>query len=64
MRLTEAKLKGTTIVQVPLEPFITGMPVPPIRYKTETWWASAGIGVSQLREAPGTILFPVKTAPA
>jgi hypothetical protein len=38
--------------------------MPPIRYRTETWWGSGGIGVSQWREADATILFPVKTAPS
>jgi hypothetical protein len=61
---TEAELKGTTIVQVPMEPFITGAPEPPIRYKTEAWWGSRGIGVSQWREADGIWLLPVMTAPA
>jgi hypothetical protein len=64
VRLTETELKGTTTVRVPLEPLITGAPVPPIRYRTETWWGSGGIGVSPWREADGTILFPVKTAPS
>ena len=64
VRLTEAEPKSTTTVRVPIEPLITGAPVPPIRYQTETWWASGGIGVSPWREANGTLLFPVKTAPA
>jgi hypothetical protein len=64
VRLTETELKGTTTVSVPLEPFINHeIPMPPIRYWTETWWASGGIGVSPLREAHGNILFAVKTAP-
>jgi hypothetical protein len=64
VRLTETELKGTTTVGVPLEPLITGAPMPPIRYRTETWWGSGGIGVSDWRETFTTILFPVKTAPA
>ena len=64
VRLTETELKSTTTVRVPIEPLITGAPMPPIRYRTETWWGSGGIGVSQWREADGTILFPVKTAPS
>jgi hypothetical protein len=64
VRLTETELKSTTTVRVPIEPLITGTPMPPIRYRTETWWGSGGIGVSQWREADGTILFPVKTAPS
>jgi hypothetical protein len=63
VRLTEAELRATTTVRVPLEPLITGAPMPPIRYRTETWWVSGGIGVSAWRETDGTILFPVKTAP-
>ena len=65
VRLTEkeTELKGATTVRVPIEPLITGAPMPPIRYRTETWWGSGGIGVSEWREADGTILFPVKTAP-
>jgi hypothetical protein len=38
--------------------------MPPIRYRTETWWASGGIGVSDWRETSTTFLLPVKTAPA
>jgi hypothetical protein len=64
VRLTETELKSITTVRVPIEPLITGTPMPPIRYRTETWWGSGGIGVSQWREADGTILFPVKTAPS
>jgi hypothetical protein len=64
VRLTETELKGTTTVRVPMEPLITGAPVPPIRYRTETWWGSGGIGVSPSREVDGNILLPVKTAPA
>jgi hypothetical protein len=64
VRLTETELKSTTTVRVPIEPLITGASMPPIRYRTETWWGSGGIGVSQWREADGTILFPVKTAPS
>jgi hypothetical protein len=64
VRLTENELKSTTTVRVPIEPLITGAPMPPIRYRTETWWGSGGIGVSPWREANGTILFPVKTAPS
>jgi len=64
VRLTETELKGATTVRVPIEPLITGAPMPPIRYRTETWWGSGGIGVSQWREADGTILFPVKTVPS
>jgi hypothetical protein len=60
VRLTETELRGT--VRVPIEPLITGAPVPPIRYRTETWWSS-GIGVSEWREANGTILFPVRNLP-
>jgi hypothetical protein len=63
VRLTETEPKSTTTVRLPLEPLITGAPMPPIRYRTETWWGSGGIGVSQWREADGTILLPVKTAP-
>lgn len=63
VRLTETELKGATTVRVPIEPLITGAPMPPIRYRTETWWGSGGIGISQWREAGGTILLPVKTAP-
>jgi hypothetical protein len=64
VRLTETELKSTTTVRVPVEPLITGAPMPPIRYRTETWWGSGGIGVSQWREADGTILLPVKTVPS
>jgi hypothetical protein len=41
VRLTEAEFKGTTTVRIPIEPLITGAPVPPIRYRTETWWGRA-----------------------
>jgi hypothetical protein len=61
VRLTETELKATTTVRVPVEPLITGAPMSPIRYRTETWWGSGGVGISQWREADGTILFPVKT---
>jgi len=62
VRLTETELKGATTVRVPIEPFIDPkIPMPPIRYRTETWWGSGGIGVSEWREANGTILVPVKT---
>jgi hypothetical protein len=64
VRLTEAEFKGTTTVRIPIEPLITGAPVPPIRYRTETWWGSGGIGVSPWRETDGDILFPLRTAPA
>jgi hypothetical protein len=64
VRLTENELRATTTVRVPIEPLITGKPMPPIRYRTETWWASGGIGKSDWRDSDGTILFPVKTAPA
>jgi hypothetical protein len=64
VRLTETELKGTTTVNLPLEPFLDPkIPMPPIRYKTETWWGSGGVGVSPWREADGTILVPVKTVP-
>lgn len=63
VRLTETEIKATTTVLVPIEPLITGAPVPAIRYRTETWWGSGGIGVSPWRETDGNILFPVKTAP-
>lgn len=64
VRLTEAELRGTTTVRVPIEPLITGAPMPPLRYRTETWWGSGGIGSSAWRESDATILFPVKTPPA
>ena len=64
VRVTETELRATTTVRVPVEPLITGDPMPPIRYRTETWWGSGGIGVSPWRETDGTLLFPVKTAPA
>jgi hypothetical protein len=64
VRLTETEPKGTTTVNLPLEPFLDPkIPMPPIRYKTETWWGSGGVGVSPWREVDGTILVPVKTAP-
>jgi hypothetical protein len=64
VRLTEAELVGAATVHVPVEPLLTGAPLPPIRYRTETWWASGGIGTSPWRETDSTILLPVKTAPA
>ncbi|MDI5906427.1 MULTISPECIES: hypothetical protein [Streptomyces] len=63
VRLTESELKGSTTVFVPVEPLIKGTQAPPIRYQTETWWQSGGIGVSPWRETDHTILLPVKTAP-
>ncbi len=64
VRLTEAEPRSSTTVRRPLEPLITGAPMPPIRYRTETLWGSGGIGVSPWREVDGTILSPVKTPPA
>ena len=61
VRLTETQLSGSTTVRIPVEPLITGAPMPPIRYRTETWWGAGGVGTSDWREAVGTILFPVKT---
>ena len=63
VKLTEAKLEDHITVRVPIEPLITGAKVPPIRYRTETWWGSGALGVSELRDVDGTILVPVKTAP-
>ena len=63
VRLTESELSGSTTVFVPVEPLIKGTQAPPIRYQTETWWQSGGIGVSPWRETDQTILLPVKTAP-
>ncbi|MFF3940461.1 hypothetical protein [Streptomyces phaeofaciens] len=63
VRLTEAELKATTTVRVPIKPLLTGAPLPSLRYRTETWWQSGGVGVSAWRETPATILLPVKTAP-
>ena len=56
VRLTEAEPRATTTARMPVEPFLTGAPLPPVRYRTETWWASGGIGVSGL-ESDGSQLF-------
>jgi hypothetical protein len=63
VKLTESKLEDKITVHLPIEPLITGEKMPPIRYRTETWWGSGAVGVSDFREAQGTILVPVKTAP-
>ena len=52
------------IVQVPIEPLLSDKPVPPIRFRTETWWQSGGIGTSPMRETDSRRLLPVKTPPA
>ena len=64
VRLTETALEAKAVVQVPVEPLLTGAPVPPIRYRTETWWQSGGIGTSPWRETDSRDLLPVKTPPA
>ncbi|GLW26852.1 hypothetical protein Mame01_68940 [Microbispora amethystogenes] len=64
VRLTEDVLTGVTTVRVPVGPLLTGAPPPPLRYRTETWWQSGGIGVSDWRETEATILLPVRTAPS
>jgi hypothetical protein len=63
VRLTETALEAKAIVQVPVEPLLTGAPVPPIRYRTETWWQSGGIGTSPWRETDSRDLLPVKMPP-
>ncbi|GLX10719.1 hypothetical protein Misp03_76450 [Microbispora sp. NBRC 16548] len=63
VRLTEDAPTGVTSVRVPVQPLLTGAPPPPLRYRTETWWQSGGIGVSDWRETEATILLPVRTAP-
>jgi hypothetical protein len=63
VRVTEDELRSQTTARVPVEPLLTGGPMPPIRYRTETLWVSGGIGVSPWRETDATILLPVKTKP-
>ncbi|GAA4036348.1 hypothetical protein GCM10022247_72610 [Allokutzneria multivorans] len=62
--LTEAQPSAETTVRVPVQPLLTGAPLPPVRYRTETHWRSGGIGVSPWRETDATILVPVRTNPA
>ncbi|WP_158895885.1 hypothetical protein [Amycolatopsis anabasis] len=62
--LTATTLAALTYVRVPVQPLLTGSPLPPVRYRTETHWASGGIGTSAWRETDATILFPVRTPPA
>ncbi|MDI5908849.1 MULTISPECIES: hypothetical protein [Streptomyces] len=64
VRLSEGRLTATTTLSVPVEPLLTGVPAPPIRYRTETLWQSGGIGVSPWRETDHTIILPVKTFPS
>lgn len=64
VRLTETEPLKSTTVRVPIEPLIIGAPRPPIRYLTQTVWASGGIGTSPWLEAPGSYLVPVKAPPA
>ncbi|MCT9934395.1 hypothetical protein N5079_29740 [Planotetraspora sp. A-T 1434] len=63
VRLTETELTAVTTVRVPVQPLLTGAPIPPLRYRTETLWQSGGVGVSGWRETDATILLPMKTAP-
>jgi hypothetical protein len=62
VQITEAQLRAVTTVQTPIQPLLTGTPIPPLRYRTETLWQSGGIGVSPWRTTDATILLPVKTA--
>ncbi|MGH3939692.1 MAG: hypothetical protein ACRDTG_13885 [Pseudonocardiaceae bacterium] len=64
VQLTQTELSAPATVRVPIAPLLTGDPVPPIRYRTETVWQSGGIGTSPWRETDATILLPIKTAPA
>ncbi|MFI8930572.1 hypothetical protein ACIG3E_23185 [Streptomyces sp. NPDC053474] len=64
VRLTEAELSAATTVRTPIQPLLTGVPVPPLRYRTETWWQSGGVGESVWRQTSATILVPVRTVPA
>ncbi|MGH3930010.1 MAG: hypothetical protein ACRDTF_08550 [Pseudonocardiaceae bacterium] len=63
VQLTPTELSVPATVRVPVAPLLTGDPVPPIRYRTETVWQSGGIGTSPWRETDATILLPIKTAP-
>lgn len=63
VRLTEDHLSAATTVRVPIEPLVSGVQAPPIRYQTETVWQSGGVGVSPWRQTEHTILLPVKTVP-
>ncbi|WP_338682111.1 hypothetical protein QD712_06620 [Streptomyces acidiscabies] len=64
VRLTETELSAETTVRTPIQPLLTGVPVPPLRYQTQTWWQSGGVGESAWRETSATILVPLRTAPA
>jgi hypothetical protein len=61
--LTEKALSATATVRLPVEPLLTGKPVPPLRYLTETWWQSGPIATSPWRATEAEDLLPVKTAP-
>ncbi|MGA4844266.1 hypothetical protein [Streptomyces sp. G45] len=63
VRLTESELSAATTVRTPIQPLLTGVPVPPLRYRTETWWQSGGIGESPWRQTSATILVPVRSVP-
>ncbi|MFI6642537.1 hypothetical protein [Streptomyces sp. NPDC050504] len=63
VRLTESELSAATTVRTPIQPLLTGVPTPPLRYQTETWWQSGGVGESAWRQTSATILVPVRTGP-
>ncbi|MFI6386048.1 hypothetical protein [Nonomuraea sp. NPDC050540] len=63
VQLSETELKATTLVHVPVSSLLTGAPIPPLRYRTETIWQSGLVGVSPVRETDATILPPIKTRP-
>lgn len=63
VRLTESELSAATTARTPIQPLLTGVPTPPLRYRTETWWQSGGVGESAWRQTSATILVPVRTVP-